>query len=215
MSTPRPWLASGDASERAALIVGGRSIGRAELTARADALAGGNTQQHVRCAPIAQNGVGARARSGVRGLELGQHAAAAEGAIRSLRGRLDLRCDARVPRVNEDGGEHHQSDGRHRRYRDPADEWRHHQEAARATGDQRQLEERLEGLGQEDHPAPVDPVDLGGLGAEAVVDRHALVKQFPSVPAHPEQPDLAARLFASPGVADEIGLTRVIVPALW
>jgi O-succinylbenzoic acid--CoA ligase len=40
VSAPRPWLASGDASEATALIVGGRSVGRAELAARADALAG-------------------------------------------------------------------------------------------------------------------------------------------------------------------------------
>jgi O-succinylbenzoic acid--CoA ligase len=40
VSAPRPWLASGRASEATAVVVGGRNVSRAELAARADALAG-------------------------------------------------------------------------------------------------------------------------------------------------------------------------------
>jgi len=40
VSAARPWLASGDAGEATAIVVGGRSVGRAELAAHADALAG-------------------------------------------------------------------------------------------------------------------------------------------------------------------------------
>jgi O-succinylbenzoic acid--CoA ligase len=40
VSAPRPWLEPGGGSETTALVVGGRSVGRAELATRADALAG-------------------------------------------------------------------------------------------------------------------------------------------------------------------------------